>query len=293
MSHFTVLVVGENPETLLAPFDENIECEPEMEILDENQLRNFTEHYEDKEPLETTFAQLYEKYGDDWNSNEWKFENEQWVEYSTYNQESKWDWYQLGGRWTGYFKLKEDTTGELGEPGLMTSGAPDGYTDSCRVGDIDFEGMRNEAESGAIKVYDTAQDIIGDLKLEQSWECLLDKKRNEEITIEEAREIYNNQEIVKTFKEKSSSDTMRNIFGYMADVEDYLIPREEYLESARNGAIVPFAYLDDEGWVESGSMGWFGISTEVIAGGQWSKEINNKIDSLDPDTIVSIYDLHI
>jgi hypothetical protein len=36
------------------------------------------------------------------------------------NPNAKWDWYQVGGRWNGYFKLKDGTLGLLGEPGLQT-----------------------------------------------------------------------------------------------------------------------------------------------------------------------------
>ena len=57
----------------------------------------------------------------------------------------KWDWYQLGGRWTGFFKLKEGREGALGSPGILTEPAEDGWVDGALKGDIDFEGMRDAA----------------------------------------------------------------------------------------------------------------------------------------------------
>lgn len=39
--------------------------------------------------------------------------------YSTYNPKSKWDWYSLGGRWSGLIKLKEGATGIEGRSGVF------------------------------------------------------------------------------------------------------------------------------------------------------------------------------
>lgn len=84
MSHFTVLVVGDNPEDQLAPFQECDEGKSSKEIIAE-----------------------------------------------------KWDWYVLGGRWTGTFKLKEDAEGKLGRPGVMNEPAEKGSVDSALKKDID------------------------------------------------------------------------------------------------------------------------------------------------------------
>ena len=54
------------------------------------------------------FPELYKEKGDDWNSNRWRAdENGVWSEYSTYNPDSKWDWYSVGGRWANSIKTKD------------------------------------------------------------------------------------------------------------------------------------------------------------------------------------------
>lgn len=55
------------------------------------------------------FGSLYLKNGDDWNGNSWRFNfiTNQWEKYSTYNPDSKWDWYTEGGRWDGSIKMKD------------------------------------------------------------------------------------------------------------------------------------------------------------------------------------------
>jgi hypothetical protein len=64
--------------------------------------------------------------------------------WSTYNPKSRWDWWSLGGRWTGYFVAR--TIGMLGEPGLDTKSPRNDYAcDVVRKGEIDFDGMADQA----------------------------------------------------------------------------------------------------------------------------------------------------
>lgn len=59
-------------------------------------------------------------------------------QWSSYNPNSRWDWWVIGGRWTGYFAAK---SGFTGQPGLMTDRANPGYYDCVRKGDIDMARM--------------------------------------------------------------------------------------------------------------------------------------------------------
>src|SRR5699024_9687342 len=53
---------------------------------------------------------LYSRYGGDWNGYQWRMDSDgSWRSYSTYNPKSKWDWYKLGGRWSGMIKLHNGT----------------------------------------------------------------------------------------------------------------------------------------------------------------------------------------
>lgn len=69
------------------------------------------------------FNSLYEENGSNWNSNAWKInpETNKLEEYSTYNPDSKWDWYSLGGRWDSSIKTK---SGE--------------FVNECLLGEIDW-----------------------------------------------------------------------------------------------------------------------------------------------------------
>ncbi len=72
---------------------------------------------------------------------------------STYNPHSKWDWYEVGGRWQGLLLLKPSKTGRRGTPGLMTP-MSENY-DAAYVKDIDFERMR-ALQIAALRPYEEA-----------------------------------------------------------------------------------------------------------------------------------------
>lgn len=109
MSHFTVLVIGD-VKSQLAKYDENIEVPKYSEgLVSTEEKERFTKYYQKEHPRlgETTFDDLYAEFGEDWNSSEWtKNADGEWETFSTYNPKSKWDWYQVGGRWSGFFMLK-------------------------------------------------------------------------------------------------------------------------------------------------------------------------------------------
>ena len=126
MSHFTVLVVGDNAEEQLAPYDENIEVEPYGEDWGDEDIALFEEHVmKVSGDLDTVLAKMRE-----WNGckNTYDSERDVYVRWTTYNPKSQWDWYEVGGRWEGFFKL----TGE------------DRWVDSAYKGEIDFEGMKQQ-----------------------------------------------------------------------------------------------------------------------------------------------------
>jgi len=125
MSHFTVMVIGDDPELQLEPYDENLDT-PEYsrgEVSDEDReqfLQFYKERDTNNELEDKSFEEIYKIHGDDWNRNAWRpDENGVFQEYSNYNPKSKWDWYQLGGRWSGLIKLKEGAEGIEGESGVF------------------------------------------------------------------------------------------------------------------------------------------------------------------------------
>lgn len=96
---------------------------------------------------------------------------------TTYNPDSKWDWYQTGGRWAGYFKLKPGKEGVRGEHGVMESYKSEDGVDVVKVEDIDFKVMGDDIVPFAIlhegKWYERGSmgwwGMVSDEKDEAEW----------------------------------------------------------------------------------------------------------------------------
>ena len=160
MTHYTVLVVGNNVEEQLDPFweldlpENELKDDPRSEFSSkvkpeafEQGARRIVEEYcPDDERYTVLLAEGYFK--------------EILINFNRYsehegalgywkNPRAKWDWYSVGGRWTGLLKLKEGCEGEVGNPGLMTDPSEEGYCDSALKKDIDWDDM-NDFETYAV-----------------------------------------------------------------------------------------------------------------------------------------------
>jgi hypothetical protein len=180
MSHFTAAVFMDSDEgsieELLAPYDEDISAAPYVRHTKAELIRQA------KEQLQMVVIGSYAKWRQDpaayeadtrhnpahleylksvpeqqtWSDEQFyrqaiqSYEPDEIAEdggiLSTYNPSSKWDWYEIGGRWQGLLMLKEGAEGFRGNSGLMTK-MTDHY-DAAYVQDIDFEAMhqRNAAK---------------------------------------------------------------------------------------------------------------------------------------------------
>ena len=153
--HFSVLVVGENVGGQLQPFCE-LECSMDQDQIRQDPRSEFIEQFTTEE-LEKDFLrvkdespeyyyEILEEFADEYHGISKLDDEEVWGRYT--NPNSKWDWYSIGGRYTGRFKIKENPKYlddiEIGEPGLLTESASTGHADSIRLCDIDFDGMKEE-----------------------------------------------------------------------------------------------------------------------------------------------------
>jgi hypothetical protein len=287
MSHFTVLVIGENAEKQLKPYDENKtvkayeeECYCAEHNLREKVIKEMEKHFGgdfDKairgpyNAMDESKQPEWQDYIKPWQEKEKELENALTNKFkkpdpecdeckgtgkrkTTYNPNSKWDWYQLGGRWTGYFKLKVKAKGKKGKPGIMTESSKEGYADSCRKGDIDFEGMLVESKEEMIKNF---------------------KQRYKD---------YRAGKVNKALLEYSGIKFVKG------DIE----PLESYLE--RNAGSIKdilctYALVKEGKWYEKGKMGWFGMSSNEKD--TWEDEFMKMFNALPDDEIVSVYDCHI
>jgi len=119
MSHFSVAVFhrpDQSVEELLAPYDEGKEVEKYVRYTRQEAIdyvRKTFEKMADK-PDEECWEYLADDYDEAMKDGDGNL-------YSTYNRQSRWDWYETGGRWKGMLRLLVG-----------------GVCDSARVRDCDF-----------------------------------------------------------------------------------------------------------------------------------------------------------
>ena len=318
MSHFTVLVIGEDYEKQLQPFHEyectGIEDEYVVDVdytenadeflnrevfiginkesknldyhfYEENAQRDF-ESYEKTTKIE--YLKKIEADIDKEIIEELGVEKKNGIWCGKTNPNAKWDWYTVGGRWTGYLKLKEGSEGVLGSPGLMSSPAEEGTADQVRKKDVDFEGMRNASAKRAEEAYDKAMKYIGDISEHESWNPFRERMVAEGKGIDEIREAYHNQP--KCIAWKKIED---NSFRYSYSPDDFSVTREKFIEDARNSSIATFAVVKDSKWYEKGKMGWWACVSDEKEKDSWNKEFSDLLDSLSEETLLTLVDCHI
>lgn len=309
MSHFSVLILGDDVEKQLQPYHEyectGIEDEYVIDINKDDEVKEYLEKelfvgsrkdngevdyhcYEEKanedlvEWKKMTRLQYFQQKGmsieeieceiKDWHAFD-KKEDGSWYKHT--NPNSKWDWWVVGGRWSGFFKLKETSKEELDE-----------NEDSFLKRDIDFEKMRNDVAVKAEKRYDAVYKAIKGTEVNESWKSVIERigDRNKAI------DFYNSQERVIAFKKLTEKN---DLFGFFASVEEYNIDRDTYIKQERNSAITTYAVVKDGVWYEKGEMGWWGISFNEIEQKEWNERFNELVDSCSDDTLFTLVDAHI
>ena len=177
MSHYSVLVINtageDNIEEQLAPHNENIETEKYIQYTKKELIKKgkeeiesfkngpYKEYLKDKKKyksgatnkshinyLEKGFPKKLkfteeEIYQDQLQGFEGSDIGENGEVYSTYNPKSKWDYYEVGGRFAGQLKIK----------------SKDDFVDQAYFEDIDWDGMKSKKEFvNACKFWDLYVD---------------------------------------------------------------------------------------------------------------------------------------
>ncbi len=293
MSHFTVLVLSKSAdqvEDLLEPFNENTEVDGYWEEGDVNWALDDTQQGLPPEEKLRLFA---EKYPDD-GGDRYRVEDGRIERFSTYNPDSKWDYWRIGGRWAGSLRLKEGAQGfraplswEWSFPGDEQDPPTEGYVDQAVKADVDIKAMRDEAERRARARYAQFEGLLAEHGEWVPWSAIIDKYADDR---DKAREEYNAQPMVIAAKEALAGGS----FFWSLEEEFSGLSRAEYIESARLGAIPGYAFLSEQGWSAPGDMGWFGMSTDDTRSRlDYYRHVNQLIDDAPDDAVLTIVDCHI
>lgn len=302
MSHFTVIVIGENVEDQLEPYAEQefqeqygafVDVEEEHKNEYENEVVKILKYSDgtlapaySTNPEKTVVDSVDGSYKDLYATFE-----EYMSEYAGYperdpstgkygymhNPNAKWDWYQEGGRWSGFFKLKPDSMHRY------SNVTEDGYVDSILLSDWDLEGALLAVKERRNQEYDAFESVVKGRSI-PNWSDALKACDNDP---QKARAFYNGLEVVKDLYKAG-------IYSFMADYNEAYGPnREAFLTRSLQACLVPFAVVKDSIWYEQGKMGWFGISVDNQTEAEWQKQFWTIINSLPRDTRLTMIDCHI
>lgn len=274
MSHFKIVVISKSPEDvdrLMAPFDENIVMERYKDRIDVNDWwikdKLVEEHGADPDDLASLMEvhnRRYE-YEDDEGV---QMDDEGLFEWTTYNPESKWDYWRIGGRWAGELLARPGATVLGPEPAWewRKKDAP-----IHTLGEATLDEMEEEWPGHTHGSCDQAQ------KKDIDFDAMAGRKA----------------EVQGDYFDKVKADPkgVDAIFS-PKEIHDGTITREEFV--AQNTAFSGHAVVTADGeWVERGRGGWWGAVHDEKDPEEWSKHFLAIVEAADPESWFTVIDIHI
>jgi len=264
MSHYRVMVIGEDVESILAPYDENLEVPKHIDRTKEKIHREFVRYYgrliaenkpvsdlEKFEKLTLSLDDVNEEWCKGWCG---QTLDEDGNTLTTYNQDSKWDWYEIGGRWSGSFILKPGMNGKMGMRSLWNADKeiPSDHVDQALKCEIDWDEM-NENDK---------------MRAGIDWDDLFNP--NPDACMWRPEYVAKQQKI------------HLEMYG----------TKEEYVK--RRGIWTPYAVVTEDGWHAPGDMGWWGMSSdETEDRDKFDQEFQRLLADQPDDAITTMVDCHI
>lgn len=270
MSHFKVIVIWENVEEQLEPFSEDLRVEKySTGIVSDEEKGRFMDFYLKENPKESklSFDELYKIHWEDWNDNG-RWYNDEWKlnEYSKYNPNAKWDWYQVWWRYASSLPIKE--WAEYEEPNFSW------WWDQ-------------EEKDKALKERLTNTALIKDIDLDR----LISEKK--EMFIDR----YNTILSLDTLEDWERTKILMTRFWWdieeLKDVKENKITLEQYLEKYNSYPISSYAILKDWEWFGRWNMWWFLMPSYDKDDYEWDQFIKTTIESCDENTRLTVVDCHI
>lgn len=268
MSHYKVLIIhneNQNIEELLAPYDENLEVEPYFKYKHDDAIEfikkefvsynDFLKDYSDEQLLEWYVKEYSAELIKDGDI------------YTTYNPNSKWDWYSIGGRFDGELELTDEGIEET----IKYKYNPKWFKDLPREEQIEYVKWVSAAPLKYIKWF-TPLSEEDKAELKRWWEINIDGDELKDGEEKDERFFWNPKWFKRRYK----------------DADTYIKIKE---------IVTFFAVINPDGkWYAPSNMGWFactdGKPEDEL---KWDLEFYDRFvkPNLDSDLICTIVDCHI
>lgn len=190
----------------------------------------------------------------------------------THNPNAKWDWWVIGGRFTGDFLVREnlqDCIISRDRNGNEYDRAPVGYkfVDGARKKDICWDLMKQLAVEAVERGYQKCVNAYETKNLDGFGPLT---RIVEDGIAGWGHMLYRKGETLDEYKARNG---VTNVDRYM---------------------ISTYAFVDRNGdWASSGDMGWFGISSNDKEERVWNDELQKLMDDVQDDDYIVAVDCHI
>lgn len=238
----------------------------------------------------------FESFMADWHGNEAR--DEKHGRYGHYrNPNAKWDWWIIGGRWTGFYPVAGLPIGGLarrrGESGAFGNLPTIGKVDIVRVSEIDFKAVAAEHQERFDNFVAEYTQLLAGRKFPT-----FEGPRDTALRLGLVDVVRGPHEAVGDEIALPWSVVYPNCNDDRASWTDVMLPlTDERLRAIRShfNPLRTFAALDDAGWHEAGEMGWFGCddgtADKRLAFADAFEE--KFIKACGPDDLLVLVDYHI
>ena len=190
------------------------------------------------------------------------------------NPNAKWDWYQVGGRWTAVFLVKDDCDLVVwGNRSLLDDDEP------------------LEAPAGY-------QWVVGARKRDIQWEKMKElavAKKQAQFQELEDWFLHGVEPTPKPSLAVRTEDGIeswgRRLYYKGESLEEYL--KRHGLDSGSRYPYSSYAYIDTDGWHGQGDMGWFGLSSNDKDDDSWMAMMQSFLKAVPDDHFLVSVDCHI
>jgi hypothetical protein len=193
---------------------------------------------------------------------------------------ARWDWWSVGGRWTGTLKLKPEYAGygANGAPGFFTETNTDPQrADIVLAGWVDWATMR--------------QDQIDHARADwTAWQTFPPRPMADDFSDHDAfKEAYRTW-LAEVKKIDPAFDAVFLEHDRLTDLNTLTL--DAYVEKYGSAKALTFAYINTDGaWRERAKMGWFAMTRDP--NDQYDAEWWAFVESLPATTRLYLVDCHI
>jgi hypothetical protein len=236
----------------------------------------------------STFEEFLEKYH---SYKESDFKNGKPGYYT--NPNSKWDWYQIGGRWTGFFNAKNHNEAKQGEKSWTVKEEVSGV-DIIQKKNIDIESMKEEAKIEADKYWEVLLKYYPDLTMfpQKSWSDCVDEYKNKNLDKFDRDAVIKIEENQENFNKETIQSLSKELNFFLSSPVDFFCKgnKDLFYKKITYNKFGTFAILKDDFWYQKGELGWFGTASNEDS--NWEETFFEIFESINENHWLTLIDYH-